>query len=320
MPPQPRRACERCGATLSEDQGWCLQCGAGAPGSLDERPDWRPLATIAAATAILLGGAGAAAYAALSQPVHRAPLHVVLASVPPPAASAPATPTTPLPSTPLPSTPTPTTPATGLGGATGSALPPVSTKPPKIPALAPTPTTPSTPNTGGSTTSTPTNTTGATTPAPATPAPILLDTNAAATYNPYNYPAETFGDPSLAIDGETETGWIAKVIAASAPRMAAGIAIDLHSARRLGSMEIDTTSPGTSIEIYGANGSAPPATITDPGWTKLNAGHVLKKRKATLKLHSGSASYRFVVVWLTKAPAGAKVVSLNELSLFAPAK
>ena len=53
-----------------------------------------------------------------------------------------------------------------------------------------------------------------TTPASTTPAgsggtgetqaqPILLDTNAASTYNPYAYPASNFGDPSLAIDGET---------------------------------------------------------------------------------------------------------------------
>ena len=40
--------------------------------------------------------------------------------------------------------------------------------------------------------------------------PILLDTNAASTYNPYNYPESEFGDPSLVIDGETGTAWTAR--------------------------------------------------------------------------------------------------------------
>jgi hypothetical protein len=267
---------------------------------------------------VLLGGAAAAAYAALSQPVQKGPLHVVIASVAPPTTVAPATPsTTPPTTTPLPSA---TTPA--VSGA--HALPLPTTKAPKIPALAPTPTTPSTAGTGGSTTDTTTSTTTTSsttsTSTAAAPTPIVLDTNAASTYNPSNEPAEDFGDPSLAIDGETETGWIAKVNPASAPRMAAGIVIDLRTPHRLGGMEIVTTSPGTTVEIYGANGSAPPAAITDAGWTKLNPGHVLKKQKATLKLHAGSTAYRFLVVWLTKAPAGAKVVSLNELSLFGPTK
>ena len=53
---------------MDDAQDWCLQCGAGAPGSLDGGgPSWRSAATILAATAILVLGAAAAAYAALSK-------------------------------------------------------------------------------------------------------------------------------------------------------------------------------------------------------------------------------------------------------------
>jgi hypothetical protein len=312
----PQPSCESCGAMMVGGQEWCLQCGAGAPGSLGERPDWRPLAAIAAATVILLGGAAAAAYAALSQPVHKSPLHVVIASVPPPTATTPTT-SAPLPTTPQPSTltPTPTTPTTP--GST-STLPTISTKPPKIPALSPTP---STSNTGGATnttTSTTTSTSTSTTPAAATPNPILLDTNAASTYNPYGSPAANFGDPSLAIDSETTTAWTVKVDPSSAPHMAEGLVLDLRTPHHLGSLEVQTPTPGMTVEIYGAVGSAPPATITDQGWTKLNGSHVLKKKTATLKLHTGGAAFRFVVLWLTKAPAGAPHVSVSEVALFPP--
>jgi hypothetical protein len=303
----PRRACQACGATLAPGQEWCLQCGAGVPGSVSEPPSWRPIAAIAAATVIVLGGAAAAAYAALSRPTHRTPPHIALATVPPPT-STPAT-STPLPTTPLPATPTPSTPATPL--------PPVTTKPPSIPALAPTPS-----RTGGSTGTTPTTTSTttstSTTSSETTPTPILLDTNAASDYNPYAYPASSFGDPSLAIDGETSTAWTAAVQTASAPRMAEGLLLDLHTARHLGSLEVDSTPVGSTVEVFGANGTQAPATITDPAWKKLSAVHVLKKSPGTIKLHNTATAFRFVVLWLTKAPAGASRIDVGEVALFAP--
>lgn len=307
------RKCKHCGATLAAGQEWCLQCGAAVPGSISESPAWRPLAALAAATVILLGGAGAAAYAALSRPTQRTPPHVALATVPAPSTSTPTT--TPLPTTPLPVTPTPSTPAT--------TLPPVTTKPPKIPAATPTPsggTTNGGANTGGSTTTTTTSTPGtSTTPAAATPNPILLDTDAAGTYNPYAYPAESFGDPGLAIDGEAATAWTAAVQPSSAPRMAEGLVIDLRTAHRLGSLEVHSAPLGATVEVFAANGHNVPATITDPAWKKLNGPHLLKKKAAKLKLHAGSTAYRFVVLWLTKAPAAEQKISVSELALFPPA-
>ena len=61
----------------------------------------------------------------------------------------------------------------------------------------------------------------------------MLDTNAASTYNPYNYPASGFGDPSLAIDGDTSTAWTAQVNPATAPKMAEGLLIDLKAKQKI---------------------------------------------------------------------------------------
>ena len=53
---------------MDPGQDWCLQCGAGAPGSLDAGgPSWRSAAAILTATAVLVLGAAAAAYAALNK-------------------------------------------------------------------------------------------------------------------------------------------------------------------------------------------------------------------------------------------------------------
>ncbi len=196
-PPQsePGLGCASCGARMAPGQDWCLQCGAGAPGSVGGR-GWRPLATVLVATVALVLVAAAAGYAALSKKTRTAAVVTTTVAQAPPAPAA----TTP-------GATTPTTPAPPPGAVA---------KPPKIPLTAATPL--------------PAATTPAVTPAP-TPAPtgsgnqnnsgtggskpaeephpeaLVLDTNAASTYNPYNYPAAWFGDPSLTIDGDTTTGW-----------------------------------------------------------------------------------------------------------------
>jgi hypothetical protein len=338
LPPVERHACKNCGATMVEGQEWCLQCGAGAPGTLASERDWRPLALIGAVGAILLAGAGTAAYAALNQTPVKPPPHVLIAQVVPPAATPPSTLSTPT-ATP---TPTPATPSGKSGSTLG--LPPSTIHPPKLPAAVPTPstgvlspthrTTPlplpthtTTPSTPTSTTPANTTTGSTTTPAASTPNPILLDTDAASTYNPSGYPASYFGDPSLAIDGEPTTSWTAQVEPKVAPRMAAGLALDFKTPTQLGSLEVITSTPGMTVEVFGANGTALPATITDAAWTRLSPPHLVKKKNGIVKLHAGGKGFRFLVLWLIKAPAASVGtpeapghISIGELVPYPPAK
>jgi len=320
--PEPVRACANCGAALEDDQDWCLQCGAAVPGSLDGGgPGWRSATTVLAVTAVLLLGAAAAAYAALTQPAPRklAPKVVTVAQAPP---------ITPA-STPI----TPSTPG-ALGTPTTIKPVPSSTPAPKIPLTASTPksnestgsgtgTTNSGTGEAGTGTSKSNTNSGGTTPAEQ-PSPILLDTNAASTYNPYGYPTSWFGDPSLAIDGETSTAWTAQVNPAVAPKMAEGLAIDLKTAQKVGSVKLITSTPGTTVQMYGANGATLPASITDPAWVALSPSLDAKKRTTKIKLRDASKAFRFVTLWISQAPLSAVGtatapghVSVNELELFA---
>ena len=52
--------------------------------------------------------------------------------------------------------------------------------------------------------------------------------------------------------------------------MAEGLVIDLKTARRLSAVELITSSPGMSVQIYGANGHTLPTSITDPAWVQLS--------------------------------------------------
>jgi hypothetical protein len=322
---------------MDKAQDWCLHCGAGAPGSLGEGgPSWRSAATILAATAVLVLGAAAAAYAALTKEgAHKArPVTVAVAQTPAAVTPSATTPVTPIPTTPGAATPTPNASAT-TGAPATNPLFTGSSKPPKIPRTAPTPKSSGTTTTPSSST----NESNPTTTGPSAgkkssggssaeqlPPAILLDTNAAATYNPYGYPTSEFGDPSLAIDGDASTAWTAQVNPAVAPKMAEGLVIDLKTAKRLSVVALITSTPGMSVQVYGANGHTLPSSITDPAWVELSPYRVVHKHNVHIKLQGSAKAFRFVTLWISKAPATSvgtapdrappAHVTVNELELF----
>ena len=66
--------------------------------------------------------------------------------------------------------------------------------------------------------------------------------------------------------------------------------------------------------------------ITEPGWVLLSGSHTLKKTVTHLKLRTEGKAFRWLVVWLVKAPASAQGttvapghVALSEVVLYPPA-
>jgi hypothetical protein len=328
QPPQPAGEgnCAKCGAPMLAGQDWCLACGAGAPGSLDT-PSWRSSAAIVGVVIVLVLAAAGAGYAALNKgsPKPRTVTTTVAQVAPPATTTTPPTTTTPV--TPGGTATTPTTKAT---------LPLGATKPPKIPLTAVTPkaadkSTTSTPATEPKTTST------ATTPATTTTgsngeaaseeqqSAIVLDTNAASTYDPYNYPASWFGDPSLTIDGDHSTAWTAQVNPETAPKLAEGLLIDLKAKQKVAVLELITSTPGMTVQIYGANGHTVPESITDPAWMPLSGQRVVKKKHTRFKLRDARKEFTYISLWISKASAASigtatapGHVDVNEVELFPP--
>jgi hypothetical protein len=324
--PAPARTCAKCSAPLAVGQDWCLQCGTGAPDSLRARtPTWRSAAVILSALALLVLGAAGAAYAALSKGGGKAPAATTVAQVAPavttpaPSTTPPPVTTTPTPTIGVPTTIKPSTPAPKIPLSAPTHTPPIPAVTPGLEAGGSTPTTKQKAN--------PNTPVGEANNAEA----LLLDTNAASTYNPYNYAASNFGDPSLAIDGDSSTGWTAVVEPSVAPKMAEGIVIDLNTPRKLAAVGLSTTTPGMTVQVYGADGEAPPTSITDPAWVALTPALQTKKKHARIKLGGSTPAakaaakqpHRFVVLWISQAPASAVGtpeapghVSVNELQLF----
>ncbi len=145
--------------------------------------------------------------------------------------------------------------------------------------------------------------------------PLMLDPDATRMYNPYSYPASRFSDPALATDGDPTTAWTAAPDPLTGPRMAVGLLIDLKSPLRLKSVRLVTTTPGMNIELYGANGSAPPATITTPGWH-----HLAKPRNVTahqIFAIRKTTKYRWILLWLTNTGSTSATASaaFDEVTL-----
>jgi serine-aspartate repeat-containing protein C/D/E len=328
---------------MQEGQDWCLQCGTAKQRLLGGGPGWRTGIAILGSTAVLVCGAAVAAYAALNKTKPKSSAVALIVKSSP---------------TGIPSTSTPTTGAASTPGATFVPGTPTTVKatPPKIPLQTPTPkstggadteannalfppetkttkTTATTKTTNTGTTGEPTKSTSEskqtsgsetkTSTESEAPSPILLDTNAASVYNPYNYPASLFGDPSLAIDGEVSSAWTAQIQASSAPKMAEGLLLDLKTPQKLGSAVVKTTTIGITVEVYGANGSAPPTSISDPAWARIVGLKILKKKNTTLTLKTKGKGYRYILLWLAKGPASSNAaspgsVSINEFELFPP--
>jgi hypothetical protein len=320
---------------MAAGQDWCLQCGAGAPGSLGA-PGWRPALTALGVVLVLALGAAAAAYAALDEgPAKSHVMTTTVAQTAPPVSTVTSTPSSAPPITPVGPTSTPKAKSPlGLGTA----------KPPKIPltALTPKASEKSTTTTGNGKTSEPTKTT-ATTPSSTTgtkstgtgtgktgetgeesqQAAIELDTDAAQTYNPYEYSPSWFGDPSLAIDDDPTTAWTAQVNPATAPAMAEGLILNLKSKQKVSVAQLITTTPGMTVQVYGANAAAEPTSITDPAWVPLSAPKVVKKHKLRLALRDSNKAFTFIALWISKAPKSAVGtpeapghVTIDELELF----
>ena len=298
-PPPSPRTCTHCGSALADGQGWCLECGAAAPGSLRTRVPTRAAAIIAAATVGLVLAAAGAAYAAL----HTSPHKVVLtAAAPPPAPPAPSAGTT------GPTTPTPLTPAV---------VPPAGTTTPTVPKVTP-PATPPPPVSSASITTTAAAVTPPPTVAPPTtstqttttqtssaPTALLLDSNATSDYDPNNLGAQAFGDPNLAIDGDTTTSWSAQVPVTPPVGGSAGLLVDLNSGQSLASLKLVTHTSGATFAVLGANGAHAPATIAATGWTQLAAPVAVKKSPHTFALKTKGHRYRWVLLWILGVKGGA---------------
>ncbi|MEA2274113.1 MAG: hypothetical protein QOI98_2821, partial [Solirubrobacteraceae bacterium] len=124
-------------------------------------------------------------------------------------------------------------------------------------------------------------------------------------------PASNFGSAGAAIDGSTATAWTAVVDPDHRSGLAVGVDIAINPRKGLRALDVRTTTPGMTIEVYGASGGEP-VSIVDPAWTHLATVHALAAGQQ-IGLGSGIQQIRHLLVWITNAPSGVDKVALSEL-------
>jgi len=325
--PEGTTACRSCGAPMEPGQDWCLNCGTAAKGTLGQQPGWRAARTIIALTALLVLGAAAASYAALTDdgakpPASSAPVAQAPAAATPPAATPPAatTPTTPkatkLPkvtppkttSTPAPaaSSPAPATPAPASSGvaSTGSSSAGTSTGSASSGSSSSTSTS-SSEGEGSGTSSTTTSTAAS---------PVVLASGAASVYDPYHRVAAA-GTAQKAIDGNPSTSWFVTPTAKPGAGPDVGLLVDLGAKRNLRGVHLKTTTPGFRVELYATDVATAPPDILDARWSHLRNRGDVGTDEAIANPDDPTTKYRKVLLWFTKPPAKGTTIRVNDLEV-----
>jgi eukaryotic-like serine/threonine-protein kinase len=78
-----------------------------------------------------------------------------------------------------------------------------------------------------------------------------------------------------------------------------GLVLQLDRPRQARSLEVQFTTPGATVSIYGADGAEPPAALGD--WTPLTQPQPVAQAAQTFTLN-GPSPYRFYLVWFTQLP------------------
>lgn len=157
-------------------------------------------------------------------------------------------------------------------------------------------------------------------------APILLRRRDVSSYDPNGFPEAGYLKPALAIDGDASTAWTAATAPTRAPKVQAGLLIDLGHKRKIAKLALISRSLGMTLRIYGTTDSRAPKSIESKRWIELSGVHRVEQRSSTIKLKR-TPEIRQLLVWVLRAPeiepltegeAVEESAAINEVALYEP--
>jgi hypothetical protein len=141
-------------------------------------------------------------------------------------------------------------------------------------------------------------------------------------YNPYGYPTAAFGKHRRPGEQweppnkeEPSTAWTVRVKPGTAAHLNVGLAINLGEARKLGTIEVVTPTPGFRVQVRGTTSSSAPASIKEG--TLLGTTRGLNHTE-TLSLAGSSKAFRHLVLWIPSVPERLTHVTISEVALYEP--
>jgi tRNA A-37 threonylcarbamoyl transferase component Bud32 len=154
---------------------------------------------------------------------------------------------------------------------------------------------------------------------------VPLSQTAAHDYNPFGTGPENHDRVQNVVDSDPNTIWSTAHYYEGTLKKAGGIGVGVYldAAPRVAAraVEIQTSTPGFDMQVYGADkinlsyayGDTTP--LTARGWHgPLGSAQSVRNRQR-VRL-SGGGSYRYYLIWLTTLPSGQQSASISELTLF----
>jgi serine/threonine-protein kinase len=150
--------------------------------------------------------------------------------------------------------------------------------------------------------------------------PVSLCQNCAHDYNPFGLDGSKTQNPGqvgLAIDGNPQTAWqTEQYYSGTLGKPGVGIYVDANPGVKARAVVLLTSTPGWSVEIWARNTTPNPNTfpVNPNGWTQVgHAPYVHHTQRIRL---TGTARYRYYLVWITRLPPGQNSASVNEVTLY----
>ena len=319
--PAPPRACAHCGAPQDERQEICVECGTVARSrrALPLRPALRPLGLAAAAILVVTSAAYAITVDAgrNSSGPGQIASSVPTATTPAPAPTTPAPAPAEPPAKPKPkpepkpkpdpqpkADPAPPAPANPAPEPVTPAPEPVTPSPSPTPSHSPSPDPPARPHEPRHT---------------ARPAWLKQGDQpySATLHDPYTDGSidEHSGTAGRAVDGKATTAWTTADHPDGLAKPGVGLVIEASGYQSYSALGIQTATPGFSASIYSTDQSDPPTTGPDDGGWTLEGSKTSVAKQQRIALDGATAQPQYLLVWITKLPAGKPRAGLSEVSL-----
>ena len=149
--------------------------------------------------------------------------------------------------------------------------------------------------------------------APATALEPVEDVTAT-DYDPSGDDEEHGEEADLAVDGDASTSWPTEEYdTGSLQKDGVGLVLAPVEAVAARGLDLETTTPGFDITIYGADASVVPDSI-DSGWTEI-ASEDAVERKGRIDLDSAGSKFSQYVIWITALAGDENKVEISEAQL-----
>jgi len=142
---------------------------------------------------------------------------------------------------------------------------------------------------------------------------VRLAARAAHDYDPLGTAGEHGEETALALDGNPNTKWTTETYKGGLlDKAGVGLYVDARPGTIARRLDLLTPTPGFRATIFAAT-EGPPASVEDPGWTKVGGGLARSSRHAFPL--AGERKFTYFLVWITRLAPGRERAEIAELAL-----